>query len=341
MLGALTLPLLAGVYNFGWRTAVMAIVAMSACWAAEYAFTRKEGKPASMAALVTGALLTLTCPPNVPFWQIIVGSAFAIVFGKMVFGGFGRNIFNPTMVGRCFIYISFPITIAATWFVPFQGGVAGFAQYSPDGQTMKARDVEASLYNLDGVTSATVLSTTKKQNLLARDALEKKDQGGYDKLAASFNSVDRTRLLLGNINGSIGETCKILILVALVFLLYTKIAAVPLAIGPLVGLFVAKAVLYGLGVEVMPFGQALYIGVFGGGTLFAITFMTTEPVSAPVNNTARWIYGILIGFAATMIRSLSAFNAGFMFAIMLGNTFGPIIEIAVERLEKARKGATP
>ena len=337
MLIALSLPLTGAVYNFGWRSAVYVAFSMFCCWLAEYLFTRRENKPASASALVTGALLALISPPNVPFCMIGVGAFFCMIFGKMVFGGFGKNIFNPAMVGRCFLYISFPAALAASWYVPFQGGAAGFAAYAP---VTRTADVDSSMYNIDAVTSATTLTSVKRLNQVRREALAAQNQTEADRVLQAFDKIELTRLFVGNINGCIGETSAILLLLALAWLLYQKVIFIPLLIGPLLGLFIAKLFLHLLGLDTLPLWQGYLINVFGGGTLFASIFMVTEPITAPVNNSARWLYAILIGFLAAIIRSLSAFNAGFMFAILLGNTFGPLIEIAVTNWEKSRKAAT-
>lgn len=340
MLVALCFPLLGAIYNFGWRSAVYALVSMFSCWAAEYWFTRREKKPASAAALVTGMLLALISPPNVPFWQIIVGAVFCIVFGKMVFGGFGKNMFNPAMVGRCFLYISFPAALAASWFAPFQGGAAGFAAWSPDLLQNRTADVESSLFNIDAVTSATTLTSVKKLHAYYREALQRNDNTAARNAMDSYNRISLTRLFVGNINGSLGETSVIMVLLGMAFLLYQKVIFIPLLLGPFIGMAIAKSFLHLAGLDLFPFWQGMAINIFAGGTMFAATFMVTEPISAPVNNKARWIYAALIGFLATIIRALSAFNAGFMFAILLGNTFAPLIEIAVTEFEKKRKEAT-
>jgi Na+-transporting NADH:ubiquinone oxidoreductase subunit B len=334
MLVALSLPLTGAVYNFGWRSALYVLFSMFCCWLAEYLFTRRENKPASAAALVTGALLALISPPNVPFWMVGVGAFFCIIFGKMVFGGFGKNIFNPAMVGRCFLYISFPAALAASWYVPFQGGTAGFTAFS---SLTRTADVDSSMYNVDSVTSATTLTAIKRLNQARREAIAGQNQAEADRALKAFDSIRLDRLVVGNINGCHGETSAILILLAMAFLLYQKVLFIPLLIGPFLGLFVAKLLLHLMGLDTMPLLQGYLLNVFGGGTLFAAVFMVTEPISAPINNKARWIYAIMIGFLAAIIRSLSAFNAGFMFAILLGNTFGPLIEIAVTEWEKSKK----
>ncbi len=337
MLIALSLPLIGAVYNFGWRSALYVVFSMFCCWLAEYLFTRRENKPASASALVTGALLGLISPPNVAFWMLAVGSFFCMIFGKMVFGGFGRNIFNPAMVGRCFLYISFPAALAASWYVPFQGGPAGFAAYT---SVTRTADVDSSLYSIDAITSATTLSSTKRLNQVRKEALVAGNDAEAERALQAFNKIDIGRLVVGNINGSIGETSVVLILLAMAWLLYQKVLFIPLLIGPLLGLFAAKLLMFGLGLDTLPLLQSYLINLFAGGTLFAVVFMVTEPITAPVNNKARWVYAILIGFLAAIIRSLSAFNAGFMFAILLANTFGPLIEIGITTWEKSRKPTT-
>lgn len=334
MLMALSLPLIGAVYNFGWRAALYVFFTMFCCWLAEYLFTRREGKPASAASLVTGALLGLISPPNVPFWMAMVGSFFCIIFAKMVFGGFGKNVFNPAMVGRCFLYISFPAALAATWFVPFQGGIAGFAAYAP---AVKTADVDSSMFKVDAITSATTLTSIKKLNAFRREALAAGNNADAEKALNAFSEIPVARLAIGNINGSLGETSSILILIAMAWLIYQKILFIPLLAGPFIGILIAKGILHLAGLETLPFIKGYLVNVFAGGTLFACVFMVTEPISAPMNNTARWIYSILIGFLAAIIRSLSAFNAGFMFAILLGNTFGPLIETTIIEWEKSRK----
>lgn len=334
MLVALSLPLAGAVYNFGWRSAIYVFFSMFCCWLAEFLFTRREGKPASAAALVTGALLGLISPPNVPFWQIAVGSFFCMIFAKMTFGGFGKNIFNPAMVGRCFLYISFPAALAASWYVPFQGGAAGFAAYTTNTRTAA---VDASMFNADAVTTATTLTAVKRLNLHRREALQAQKPDEAEKSLKSFENISLSRLFVGNINGCLGETSVLLILLSLGYLLYQKVIFVPLLIGPFIGILIGKIILHLTGLDVLPLFQSYLVNLFAGGTLFAAVFMVTEPITAPINNKARWIYAILIGFLAAIIRSMSAFNAGFMFAILLGNTFGPLIEIGVTEYEKSQK----
>ncbi len=190
---AASLPLLGAIYNFGWRSLLMTLVCALACWAGEYAFTRREGKPASLACLVTAMLLSLSLPANVPFWMAAVGSLFAIIVGKMVFGGFGKNIFNPAVTGRCFLYICFPGFVAASWYVPFQGFPGGLAQYAP-AETARTKTVDESAYALDSVTSATALQGLKRLTQDARRALASGDIQTYQATLAARRSSPRLRV---------------------------------------------------------------------------------------------------------------------------------------------------
>ncbi len=333
---AACMPMLAGIYNFGWR--VLAVVAVSAltCWATEFAFTRRDGKPATMAAFVSAMLLALILPPNIPFWQVVVGAVFAMVFGKMVFGGFGKNIFNPAMTGRCFLYICFPAVMTAGWYAPFTEGAGGFRHWTT---TQEVRYVEESRGDIDAVTSATVLTATKALAIEARQAKAEGDDAAYEAAVRDYRDVPLGRLFLGNINGSMGETSALLILVALAYLLFRGVVAKPLVFGLVIGAVAGKLFLKAVGVDVMPLGHGLAISFLGGGTLFLMTFMVTEPVSAPTKAPARWVYAGLVGFLGMIIRTMSAFNAGFMFALLLGNMFAPILDIAWTEYAAWRKRA--
>ena len=110
------LPLtLASVYFFGWRSLVLLAVVLIAGFLSEAAFVYREGKPVTSAVFVTGLIFYLSLPPSIPFWMAAFGIIAGVVFGKMVFGGFGQNVFNPAMVGRCFLYITFPIALTNGW----------------------------------------------------------------------------------------------------------------------------------------------------------------------------------------------------------------------------------
>ncbi len=366
MLIALMPITLWAIYNFGWRALALVAICNLCCFLGEYAFTSREGKPVSMATFVTGTLLALVCPPTLPFFYAAAGSFFAIVFGKMVFGGFGRNIFNPALVGRCFLYITFAQTMTSVWVAPIDDTIyGGFAawenpprQEEADPQTGEPRTVPANQpeifqmpptpgVDVDTVTSATVLTGTKKLNQTMRQTRAvmegRAERPAYDVQEAfqasrkAVKSVGIGRIFLGRISGSTGETGSLLILLALAFLIWRKTVNTALVVAPVIGMVATATVFRIAGLVEVPWENAIGINLFGGGTMFAVVFMTTEPVSAPMKPRARWIYGLLIGFLGVVIRTLSAFNAGLMFAILLGNAFGPIIEIASDGYDKWRK----
>jgi len=329
-----SLPMLAGIYNFGWRVAAVVLWAMAVCWVSELLFTRKENKPPSIACLVTGMLLALILPPTVPFWIVAVGCIFSIVFGKMAFGGFGKNVFNPAMVGRCFLYICFPVFVVTAWYQPYPWTVeqnlqmGGFAHWTVP-ESLRTKSFEEQPYEIDAVSSATTLRSSKKLNAMVLE--------GDQKALSAFHNIDLKRLLLGNMNGCMGETSALMILLALVYLIYRRAVYVSLVIAPLIGAILTGAVLTSAGVVVLPFVKSTMVNLLAGGTLFAVTFMTTEPISAPRNNKARWIYGFLIGVFAMIIRTTSVWPAGLMFSILLGNMFGPIIEIGCDTWDARKK----
>ena len=132
VLWALTPALAMSVWLFGWRSLVMLAVVNGFGWLAEYLFARHYREPVTSAVLVTNCLLALSLPPNLPWWMAALGIVFGVVFGKMAFGGFGRNIFNPALVGRAFLYVNFTTAMNNRWFEPVGGAWGGLTRYAPD-----------------------------------------------------------------------------------------------------------------------------------------------------------------------------------------------------------------
>lgn len=206
--------LLASVYFFGLRTLVLLSVVTITGILCEYGIMRLiDGNKAkvSEALFVTCLLFTLTLPPSVPFWIAAVGIAFGVVFGKCVFGGFGRNIFNPALVGRCLIYVSFPAYMTIAWAEPFSVLPGGFISWCS---------------GVDAMTSATPMILLNKEGII----------------------TDHLRLFLGNISGSLGETSALLILVAAVYLIVTKTASWKIIVSCLASFAVFGSILYLTGV---------------------------------------------------------------------------------------------
>lgn len=284
------------VYNYGLRVLILLFAVTAAGAAAEYLWERHYGNKPSEAVFVTCILYTMTLPPSIPYWIAVTGILFGIIFGKMVFGGFGKNIFNPALVGRAFIYINFPNPMTIWWNDAAAGLPGGFSAYLTSGIDAVAEATPMILYN----------NTGEMWNM---------------------NS-----LVLGNIPGAIGESFKILIILAAIYLIYTKTASWEIMLGCLIGFFTTGTLMYFAYDGINP----IY-GMLMGGFLFGTVFMATDPVSAAKTKKGKWIFGIIIGFVTALIRSLSLFNGGMMFAILMGNTFAPIIDYFVKEAENRKK----
>lgn len=295
VLYALMPSLLLGIYLFGLRVLAVLIVSNLAAYFTEYLFVykKKPGK-VSMAAFVTGSLVAMTLPPTIPLWIAAVGSIVAIAFGKMVFGGFGTNPFNPAILGRTFVYVSFPQEMTIRWLKPYllADFPGGFIRWT----------AEAGRH-----TSATILGQFRTES----------------ELVYSFKDA-----FWGFIPGSIGETSALLILLAAIYMIFTKSAKWQPMLSTTLSLLIFNLIFY-------PQQNPLYFLV-SGGAMFGIVYMTTDPVSQGKGKYGIWIYGLLIGFLTVFIRKFSLFAEGFMFALLLANAFMPIIEYGLDSLTKPK-----
>lgn len=182
--------LIFSVYLYGWRSVAVVAVSNLAAFGTEYLFLRQKKGKVSMAVFVTGSLLALTLPPTIPLWMAALGSVVAVAFGKMVFGGFGANIFNPAILGRTFVYVSFPQQMTVMWAQPYLSSAfpGGLVRWS----------VEPALR-----TGATILGQFRAGQEVTRTWLD---------------------TFLGFEAGSLGETSALLIILAGVYLLASKTA---------------------------------------------------------------------------------------------------------------------
>lgn len=268
-------------------------------WETLFASIRKHQLTEGL--LVTGILFPLTLPPTIPLWQVALGISFGVVIGKEVFGGSGRNFLNPALTGRAFLYFSYPVSTSGDIWVAGAGTV-------------------------DGVSGATALSVVAPEGQAITTALS--DSG--------FGLLD---LFIGFVPGSIGETSAFCCIIGAAFLIVTGIANHRIIFGGIIGLVVTSILLY-----LIPGGQNQWInaGPFyhlcAGGFLFGISFMATDPVSAPGTDIARWIYGFLIGFLTMIIRVINpAFVEGIMLAILFMNVFAPLLDhIVIKHLVSKR-----
>lgn len=283
-----------GIYHFGWRVLALIIVSYAFGVGAEAIFCGLKKEEINEGAFVTCLLYPLILPPNTPFWIAAVGIVFGIIFGKEVFGGTGHNIFNPALVGRCFVYISFPKALTGNvWSEPIVTGATG-------GFTRWAQGV-------DGLTSATPATAFKSTEALP---------AGTD-----WDAVQD--LLFGLTSGCPGETFRIWIIMAGILLAAWRVASFSIMLSTVLGAFLTASIGHALAPAVWPTGL---MGVLSGGLLFGAVFMATDPVTSPRHWLTRWIHGLGIGAISIVIWICSGYPQGVMFAILLMNTFSPIID---------------
>jgi Na+-transporting NADH:ubiquinone oxidoreductase subunit B len=292
-------PCIAGsVYFFGWRALAVIAVSCLTAFVSEFIMARMRGEPVTEAVFVTGILFGLILPPTVPWHVVVIGSAFGVIFSKEVFGGFGRNVFNPALAGRCFVYICFPRPMTTMWAEPASLPLGGLMRWCT--------------YTVDSITAATPM-------------IEMKLKGVVPQLSGLFT---------GHISGVLGATSVILILLGGIYLYGKKIANRQ----TILSLVITYALINeGLRWAGVPQFHGALPAVLGGGFLFGAFFMATDPVSSPKTKEGRIFYGILIASCAAVIRNFSIFNGGLMFSILLGNMFAPIIDYGVNEYKSKKK----
>lgn len=328
------LPCIAGGwYYFGVRTLVM--IAFCCLWGLflEWLFCRSRKEPASEAVFVTAVLFALVMPPGVGWHILAIGMGFAVIFSKEVFGGFGRNFFNPALAGRCFVYICFPVAMTGVWQPAAEGPLGALTQWS----TVIGKDGTAA------TTSATPMAYLKAGKLKV-DGAQNEDVlqqipfrvGEGEQVAVSRWTVLKG-LLFGRISGTTGVTSAILITIGGLYLFWTKTASRTTILSVIITYAVLNQILYWFHVEPVP---GAWPALLGGGFLFGAFFMATDPVSSPRTEPGKIVYGILIALCALVIRNFSIFNGGLMFSILLGNMFAPIIDVAVKSWQDRSKKQT-
>ena len=269
--------------------------------ACEVVFSTIRRHEVNEGAFVSTVLFSLSCPPDIPLWQAATGIAFGIVVGKELFGGTGKNFLNPALTGRAFIYFAYPSELSGdmVW-------VAGLADNGA----------------IDGYSGATALGV---------GALE-----GINGIQANFSWMQS---FLGQIPGSIGETSTLLILLAGIYMVYTKIASWRIIMATLLGMIATSSLLNFVGSDSNPmFSVPWYWHLTIGSFAFGLIFMATEPVTAANTNMGRWIYGLSIGVVVVLIRVVNpAFPEGMMLAILFANLLAPAIDFAVTTANTSRR----
>lgn len=306
---ALVPALIVSFLYFGIGSAVVCASSVAACVFFEWAITKyvmkKEPSISDGSAILTGLLLGFNLPSNLPVWIVIIGALVAIGIAKMTFGGLGNNPFNPALIGRCFLLVSFPAQMTS-WPVA--------------GQLSKYIDAE---------TAATPLSIMKQ-------AIKSGDVSVLDKLP------DSMALLLGDPSnafgaGTIGEVCALALLLGLAYMLWKKIITWHIPVSIFATVFVFSGLLHVANpIYANPIAELL-----SGGLMLGAIFMATDYVTSPMTYKGQIIYGIGIGFLTVVIRNWGSYPEGMSFAILIMNAFTPLINTYVKPKrfgEKVKEG---
>ena len=282
-----------------WKVLPLLVVSYGVGLLIEFIFAVIKGHEVEEGYLVTGMLVPLIVPVDLPLWMLAVAVAFGVVIGKEVFGGTGMNILNPALTIRAFLFFAYP-----TWMSGDKVWVHGAVERAG---------------TADAISGETILGFyAQNQDVLELDY---------------YNYAD---MFFGLIPGSIGETSKLLIVFGALFLIFTKVGSWRIILSTLIGALAMGLIFNGVvdagiisssskfyGLMSVPFWQHLIIG----SILFGAVYMATDPVTAAQTNKGKWIYGFLIGFISIMIRVFNpAYPEGVFLAILLMNVFAPTID---------------
>ncbi len=290
---ALLPAVIVSVLFYGWSVMLVLGVSVASCVLLEYLITRyllnKPCTVCDMSAVVTGLLLALNLPATTPWWVVLIGAAVAIGVAKMTFGGLGQNLFNPAIVGRVFLLISFP-TYMTDWTRP-QGFIGG-GYDAVTGAT------------LDGVSGATPLGLVKGGNL------------------AITESMDYMDVLFMNIGGSAGEISALALVAGFIYLLARRVIKPYITLSILVTVAAFSGIFWAVDPEVY---TGPVFNLLTGGILLGSIFMATDYVTSPMSNVGGIIFGVGIGVITMLIRYFGAYPEGVSFAILIMNSVVPLI----------------
>ncbi len=291
---ALAPSMLVAVYFYGLSAIKLLLVAVIACMGVEFLIQkylmRTKVTVTDLSAAVTGVLLALNLPPTAPWWVIVIGSVVAIGVAKMTFGGLGHNIFNPALVGRVFLLISFPVimtdwTVPASWFRP----------------------------GVDAVTGATPLALIK-EGLAQGQTVEQ--------ILSANPDLSYGQMLFARAGGSAGEASALAIILGFVYLLIRRVirphipVTIVLTIAVMTGIFWL--------IDPSQYTDPLF-NILTGGVLLGSVFMATDYVTSPMTTKGMVIYGVGIGIITVLIRFFGSYPEGVSFAILIMNSIVPLL----------------
>jgi electron transport complex protein RnfD len=305
VVGALIPAMFMGVYLFGFRALVVVLVSVVVGMATEAGGQRMMGRKVTISdgsAMVTGILLALNLPPTVPWWLVVVGSAIAIVIGKQIYGGLGYNPFNPALVARVILLISFPVQMTS-WVKP-----------SP----LFSRTIDA-------VTTATPLGEMKT-HLMVKGTLE------------GFAMGDLWDPFLGNIGGCIGETSVIALLIGAGFLLYRGYITWHIPVTFVGTVFILSGLFWLINPD--RYMNPVF-HIVTGGLMLGAFYMATDMVTSPITNRGMMIFGVGCGVITIIIRLFGGYPEGVSYSILLMNAATPLIDRIPGRLPLVGERSLP
>lgn len=289
------------------------IVSYAAGLGVEFVFATIRRHPVNEGFLVTGMLIPLVMPPDIPLWQVAVATIFAVIIGKEAFGGTGMNILNVALTARAFLYFAYPVNMSGDVWT-----------YIPEGAKTVAGYSGATPLSL-GATAATT-----NDNLVEV----------FDKFGANWGAegiYHLKNLFIGFMPGSIGETSTLMCLLGALILILTGTGSWKIIVSVFAGAYAMGLLLNVIGGNPYVQMPAHYHLVIGG-LAFGAVWMATDPVTASHTETGKWIYGFLIGVFTVLIRVFNpAYPEGIMLAILLMNVFAPLIDYFVVSANKKRR----
>jgi electron transport complex protein RnfD len=302
---ALIPALIASLYFFGLGAAVVLCTSVLACvcfeWLiAKFILKRERITITDGSAILTGLLLGFNLPSNLPIWIIIIGALVAIGIGKMTFGGLGNNPFNPALVGRCFLLVSFPAQMTS-W--PVAGQLGSY---------------------LDATTGATPLAIMKQAIKSGNPDVLGQLPDSFSLLLGNHSSQLADGSLMGS--GTAGEICAIALLIGLAYMLWKKIITWHIPVSIIGTVFVFSGLLH--------LASPVYANpvdvILAGGLMLGAIFMATDYVTSPMTAKGQIIYGVAIGFLTVVIRNWGSYPEGMSFAILIMNGFTPLINTYIK-----------
>lgn len=288
------------VYSFGLNALLVIFMATFASVLTEHflcKISKKETTVNDYSAVITGLLLGLSLPPSFPLWMAFVGGIIGIALGKYIFGGLGYNVFNPALVARAVLQAAFPVAIT-TWHPVFLSN--RFTSVSESVFTWPFMEPQ-----YDAISGATPLSAFK-----------------FDGITTST-----AELAFGQISGSTGETCAIIIALGGIYLIARNMMSWRIPVAVLLSAFLLSGVLYLFNSELYP--SPLFM-LLSGGLMLGAVYMATDMVSSPITPLGLWIYGGIIGVLTIVIRIWGGLSEGVMYSILLANAISPHIDSVIK-----------